>query len=306
MTKSANPSPYFLEEPSIQTVPMVFASPHSGRFYPAQFLQQSQLSHLELRRSEDAHVDDLFDFVPALGAPFIKANYARSYVDPNREPMELDATMFEDRLPSNANLNSERVAAGFGTIPRLAFLGKEIYDHKLSFEEESKRLRNVYQPYHQALATLIARTREKFSWAVLIDCHSMPSLKPLQSQRSQVRDSKIKKSVFVEDPDFILGDCYGESCSPLLTSLVEEQISSFGYHTRRNNPYSGGYCTRFYGCPDNNIHALQIEISRQLYWDEERHCLKQDSFIQLREHLRVICKSLVAIDLSDTIASAAE
>ena len=43
---------------------------------------------------------------------------------------------------------------------------------------------------------------------------------------------------------------------------------------RCNDPYSGGYTTRYYGNPENGIHTLQIEINRSLYMEEttiEKH-----------------------------------
>ena len=43
-----------------------------------------------------------------------------------------------------------------------------------------------------------------------------------------------------------------------------------GYSVRRNDPYAGGYITRHYGRPREGVHALQIEIARELYMDESR------------------------------------
>ena len=41
------------------------------------------------------------------------------------------------------------------------------------------------------------------------------------------------------------------------------------YTVSRNAPYAGGYTTRCYGRPKRGIHALQIEINRSLYMDEQ-------------------------------------
>src|SRR3546814_15400132 len=81
----------------------VFASPHSGVDYPDSFLAASRLDRLTLRRSEDSFVDELFGAAPDLGAPLLRALFPRSYVDPNREPFELDPAMFEDELPPYCN-----------------------------------------------------------------------------------------------------------------------------------------------------------------------------------------------------------
>jgi N-formylglutamate amidohydrolase len=38
-----------------------------------------------------------------------------------------------------------------------------------------------------------------------------------------------------------------------------------------NAPYSGGFTTGHYGCPQRQRHALQIEINRGLYMDERNY-----------------------------------
>src|SRR5437868_4859910 len=88
--------PFHLAEPGEQTIPLVCASPHSGRAYPAHFIQRSQLDRQALRRSEDSFVDEIFAAAPSLGAPLLCALFPRVYVDANREPFELDPMMFED------------------------------------------------------------------------------------------------------------------------------------------------------------------------------------------------------------------
>ncbi|MBV9539826.1 MAG: N-formylglutamate amidohydrolase, partial [Alphaproteobacteria bacterium] len=45
--------PFRIHRPFRQTVPFVFASPHSGRAYPQSFVTMSRLSATLLRRSED-------------------------------------------------------------------------------------------------------------------------------------------------------------------------------------------------------------------------------------------------------------
>lgn len=104
-------------EPAVQTLPFVYNSPHSGRCYPISFLESARLDSHEIRRSEDHFVDELFAAAPDIGAPLLKANFPRAYLDVNREPYELDPRMFEGTLPPYANIGSMRVAAwpGNGT-----------------------------------------------------------------------------------------------------------------------------------------------------------------------------------------------
>ena len=143
--------PIEVHQPARQTLPLVLSSPHSGEDYPEDFIAASRLDRLTLRRSEDSFVDELFAAAPALGAPLIRALFPRAYIDPNREPWELDPAMFEDELPAYANTGSPRVAAGLGTIARVVANGEEIYGRKLRFADAKARVERCYRPYHAAL-----------------------------------------------------------------------------------------------------------------------------------------------------------
>jgi N-formylglutamate amidohydrolase len=256
--EAGSPAAYEITRPARQTTPLVLASPHSGDRYPADFLKMAKLDHATLRLSEDCYVDELIAAGPSHGAPLLKALFPRVYVDANREAFELDPVMFEDRLPDAAITDSPRVAAGLGSIPRLAANDREIYGSKLRFAEAEQRIARCYRPYHAALAALMQETRERFGGCLLIDCHSMPSVGG-QSERDLGR-SRV---------DFVLGDCFGASCADAVTAAAETHLRKEGVNVRRNNPYSGGYVTQHYGRPTEGIHVLQIEINRSIYMDEQ-------------------------------------
>ena len=243
--------------PERRTVPLVFASPHSGRNYPTDFVAASALDPVALRRSEDSFVDELFAAAPRFGAPLLKALFPRAFIDPNREPFELDPAMFVDELPSYANSQSSRIAAGLGTIPKVVSNGREIYRAKLTFTEAAKRINVYYRPYHKALTALIDETVELFGFCVLIDCHSMPSVGGLLDP-----DAGRGRA------DFVLGDSFGNACEDRVTATVERALRAQGHSVIRNKPFAGGFTTRHYGKPSTGVHALQIEINRALYMDE--------------------------------------
>lgn len=246
--------------PPEQTVPLVFASPHSGREYPADFVASSRLDPAALRRSEDSFVDELFAGVTEHGAPLLAALFPRAFCDPNREPYELDPGMFSGSLPSHANIRSPRVAAGLGTIARVVASGAEIYGAKLPVAEAERRISAYYRPYHARLRQMMDATRTRFGWSLLVDCHSMPSV-----------GGPMDRDMGLSRVDVVLGDCFGAACSSLVTQTVEEVFRGLGYRVVRNTPYAGGFTTRHYGQPRGGSHALQIEINRGLYMDEERH-----------------------------------
>src|SRR5579883_3146136 len=129
----SDPPPVRVLRPVAQTVPLVFASPHSGRIYPPDFLALARLDALSLRRSEDSFVDQLFAAAPECGAPLLAATFPRAFCDPNREAWELDPAMFDEDLPTWVNSSSSRVSAGLGTIARIVASGEAIYRRKLRF-----------------------------------------------------------------------------------------------------------------------------------------------------------------------------
>lgn len=246
-------APFTLTRPKWGGAPVVFASPHSGREYPAEFVAAARLDPMGLRRSEDSFVDELFHDAPSHGAPLLAATFPRAFCDPNREPWELDPGMFAEALPAWVNTGSARVSAGLGTIARIVGSGESIYREKLAFSEAERRVRDFWQPYHDCLAGLIDETRDRYGACLLIDCHSMPA------------HGAIGRSGGV---DFVLGDAFATTCAPKITRLVEEVLSGLGYTVRRNDPYAGGFITRHYGRPRESVHALQIEIARPLYMNE--------------------------------------
>jgi N-formylglutamate amidohydrolase len=254
--------PFDLIEPASLLCPLVFSSPHSGNIYPERFLAEARLDAKTLRRSEDAFVDALFARVSELGAPLLRARFPRAYLDLNREPYELDPRMFEGRLPAFANTRSIRVAGGLGTIARVVGESHEIYARRIPVEEAIQRIERLYKPYHAALRSLLDRAHRIFGLAVLIDCHSMPSVS-LQGGTAGVITEKTVKA------DFIVGDRYGTSCDTTLIDAVEYELRHVGYAVRRNKPYAGGFITEHYGNPAGHFHSMQIEINRALYMDEK-------------------------------------
>ena len=265
--------PIVVARPERQTAPFIFASPHSGRLYPASFARQSRLDPVMLRKSEDAFVDELFAAVPDLGAPLIVARFPRAFVDANRAPGEIDPAMFDAPLASVIAPRTPRVAAGLGVIPRIVRDGVEIYGARLPAHEAHFRLEGFYRPYHAALARLVSETRALFGIAIVIDCHSMPP----PSRGS----------------DVVIGDCYGEAAAAELIVEAQRALAELGFAVARNTPYAGGYTTHLYGKPESGLHALQIEVSRALYLDEGRMA-KTAGFADCKERLSRFAARLMA------------
>ncbi|MCA0357157.1 MAG: N-formylglutamate amidohydrolase [Proteobacteria bacterium] len=265
---------------------LVFASPHSGNVYPDEMVAAVRLPLETLRASEDAFIDQVIARAPALGAAVVRARFARAYVDLNREPWEMDPAMFDGDLPDYAQGRTARVAAGLGTIPRVAGEGRPIYGRKLAFEEARARVELAHRPYHDALDRQLAAARAAHGAAILIDWHSMPAV-AARGQRTKGGGSC----------DIVLGDRFGAACSPKLTALVERELETLGYNVTRNAPYAGGYTTEHYGRPARRTHALQIEINRALYMDEVTRA-PTEGLAKLTAHAEALTRALAGLDLA--------
>lgn len=245
---------YRLIPPHRQTTPVIFASPHSGAGYEAAFLGQTLLNRQQIRSSEDAFVDRLFDMAPFHGAPLLAAEVPRAYLDLNRAPDELDPALIEGiaRAPHNP-----RVSSGLGVIPRVVAGGRAIYRGKLPLAVAEARIRRFWHPYHRALREMIEDTHGQFGQAVLIDCHSMPH----EAIDSHTRPGAVK-------PEVVLGDRFGAAAAPWVTEAVEFAFVAEGFRVARNTPFAGAFIAQSYGRPSGNRHVVQVELDRALYMDE--------------------------------------
>lgn len=250
---------------------VIFASPHSGSLYPEAFISSSVLSKNDLRRNEDAFIDELFSAAPDMGAPLLFARFPRCFVDVNRAPTDLCQAWLEDGA-----VGSIRANAGLGVIPTRLTETLDIYKKPLSVRCVRGRLATLYHPYHDALQGLIAESSLAFGHSLLIDCHSMPGFAPMGSRR----------------PDIILGDRFGVSCYPETINHLEMAFRNNNYSVGRNYPYAGGYVTSHYGKPLSGIEVVQIEVNRDLYLNPITLKRKR-GYDKLQANLAGIIKSII-------------
>ncbi|MDX1780399.1 MAG: N-formylglutamate amidohydrolase [Thalassovita sp.] len=241
--------------PEKRTTSVVFASPHSGRDYPASFLRGTILDQHMIRSSEDAFVDQLFDCAPSCGAPFLLAGAPRAYIDLNRSAEELDPALIEDVSGGGRN---PRIASGLGVVPRVVANGRPIYNGKISLSEAQKRINSYWVPYHQALQKLLDDSHARFGAAILIDCHSMPH---------EALDNIVRSGA--PRPDIVLGDRFGASAAAEIVDQIETAFMKAGLRVSRNTPFAGAYTAQHYGRPSRRQHTVQIEIDRSLYMNEQ-------------------------------------
>ncbi len=282
---------FVLSEPQVRSTPVIFASPHSGNAYPADFLEMSVQNPLQLRSSEDAFVDRLFSAAPDHGAPLLAAKLPRAFIDLNRGVNELDPAVIDGmgKAPNNP-----RVASGLGVIPRVVSNGRPIYNGKIPLAEAHRRISRYWRPYHDRLQLLVDQSRNRFGESILIDCHSMP--------REALENVPVIRG---RRPDVVLGDRFGASASPEVTDYVAQVFADAGFNVARNMPFAGAYVVQTYGRPPRGQHAIQVEIDRSVYMDEDR-IEPRDDFDQIHETISNVVKEVALFGAARAQRLAAE
>ena len=264
--------------------PVVFAAPHAGRQIPEALAEMARVDERALRSLEDPLVDRLIE---DCAVTVLSGQTARAFVDVNRDPAELDPLLIE-----GGDGRSARTRAGLGVIPRLTAAGEPIHRRRLSMAEAQTWLAIGHASYHAALADLMQAARRRHGRAVLVDWHSMPS----QAAEAEARRSGRR-------PDIVLGDLHGRACDPEITVRVRAVFEAHGRTVALNRPYAGGYVTQTWARPKEGFHALQVEIDRSLYLDEET-LEPHAGFAPLKAEVERIAEAL--IDLAAPRADAAE
>jgi N-formylglutamate amidohydrolase len=240
---SAPTPPFERHGPAQAQSPLVCSVPHAGRHYPPELLAASRVAPVILEQLEDRYADLLVRQLQDDGAIVIVARVARAWIDLNRGPDDLDV-----RLHGNvaSPRPSVRARAGLGLFPRR--VGRhDLWRSSLSPEEAQARIGRVHEPYHSAIDQALRCARERFGYAVLLDCHSMPPLRG--GDAAQI----------------VVGDLHRRAAGAGLAAHVAAIGHAAGHRTAVNAPYAGAYTLARHGRPAQEIHALQVEIDRSLY-----------------------------------------
>ncbi|MHA1546858.1 MAG: N-formylglutamate amidohydrolase, partial [Alphaproteobacteria bacterium] len=70
-------------------------------------------------------------------------------------------------------------------------------------------------------------------------------------------------------------------------------LRALGFSVVRNRPYAGGFITQSYGRPGDGFHALQIEINRSLYMNENT-LARHAGLPVLADRLRIFASDMIA------------
>lgn len=248
-----SPEPAFtFRSQTAPPVPVLVASPHSGRTYPSEMLEAARDPGVLRRRLEDRYVDKIAEHVSSeLGASLLVANAPRAMLDLNRSEHDVDWTMVGG-VPGQKGRgvpSTRRARSGLGLVPRRLPGTGELWRKPLPLERLNARINGIHRPYHEKIASELERLRDFWGFAILFDLHSMP---PIASHGSI---------------EFVVGDRFGASCASNVSCDIENSLRSHGRNVNRNRPYSGCYVLDRHGRPREGLHAVQIEICRSIYLD---------------------------------------
>ncbi|AVF34560.1 N-formylglutamate deformylase [Rahnella sikkimica] len=249
------------------TSPILISIPHAGTHLTPEVA--SGLSDAALPLSDtDWHIPRLYDFARALGASILVGQYSRFVIDLNRpsddKPLYTTATT--------------------GLYPDLLFDGRATFKPEMTPTDAQRQqyLDEIWQPYHQKIQSELARMKQDFGYALLFDAHSIASMIP------RLFDGQL--------PDLNLGTNSGESCAPELSEILEKTCQQQTRFTHvLNGRFKGGYITRAYGQPENDIHAVQLELAQVNYMEEiEPFSYSEDKAAELQALLKPLLAGMLA------------
>ena len=245
-------STYSLVNADAPKFPLLISVPHSGREYPSRLIDNLNVPASHLLRLEDRYADRLAASAIASGFPAIIAHKPRAWIDLNRSPSEIDPDMVAGMDSSQTPHISKKVRGGLGLLPRRLHGAGNLWRAKWQHQHVVDRIERDHEPYHARIQQILTQMHSVFGCAFLLDLHSMPSV--FDEKRRQI--------------SFVVGDRFGRSCDSRYAEMAAVHLRGDGHHVQTNHPYSGGYILERHGNPEGNVHALQIEVDRALYLDE--------------------------------------
>ena len=262
--------------------PILITVPHAGNIYPDLFIKNLKINLCEVRRIEDYQSNKILDQIDEQMADIIIAQCSRAVVDLNRSRNAIDHSMFTQVFEHEHVSEKQMIKYGLGVFPNKIF-GKTILKSPLPFSYAIHMLEQYYDHFHKSLNKQIMYLNNTFGFCYHIDLHTMPSKALLN---------------FKKEPDIVLGDNFGKSCSIELINYFQNVFQENGFTVEVNNPYAGGFITRNYGNPSKGVHTIQIEINIKIYMDENKLSLKDMNIIQ-----EIFAKIFNNLKLSDKIAA---
>lgn len=271
--------PFELTLPVSQARPLLVEIPHAGLALPDAVRSELVAHEDAALRDADIYVDKLYANAAKLGAALLVAKISRYVVDLNRAKDDVDAVTVSDH-PTPVGAQPR------GVVWRTTTDGRPILARPLTYQQLLSRFERYYIPYHEALRSTLEALRASFGYAIVLAGHSMPSL-----GRSMHSDPGARRA------DVVPGTCGRTSADRRIIDLVDAHFRAAGLSVRHDDPYKGGFTTSHYGRPKERWHAIQIELNRALYVDEQSCQIKRAEFDRLQRVLDELVEKLGALEL---------
>ncbi|CAN5786600.1 N-formylglutamate deformylase [soil metagenome] len=260
--------PYFLIEPTAEKVPIILSVPHSGIEFPDEIKAHYRDEIVRQPDDTDWFVHELYNFASSFGVTIIHAKYSRLVIDLNRDP-------HSKPLYTDGRIITE-------LVPKTDFLGGDIYIDKKHIPDDAeieRRLGNYYQPYYKKIESLLEERLNEFGKVLLWDAHSIRRFVPT-----------IRSEPF---PDMILGDNDEKSAGKEIIEIALSNLKNGKYGVNHNSPFKGGFITRSFGKPETGVHALQLEMTKTNYMDDDELTFNEERADEMRKVLRPVFEKLI-------------
>lgn len=276
-----DPAPFRVERPLAPT-PVVVEVPHAGLHVDPETLAFTTRGPARaIARDADLFMDRLARPVVRAGATLLVARWSRWVCDLNRGPDDFDGGAVAGGGPAPRPR---------GVVWRVSTDGQPLFDAPLPASELERRLARVHRPYHEALRALVDEARARHGFALVLSAHSMPA-------RAFVAGEPR--------PDLVPGSRGGTTADASVLRAVERCAQRAGLSLRHDDPYRGGHVTASLGRPAEGVHAVQLEVGRWLYVDEERNVLDAAGAARVSDLLASLAAALAELDPSRLRAGAA-
>jgi len=253
-----------LTQPKAAPSPVLVEVPHSGLQVPPEVESEIDATPSAMLRDSDIYVDQLYQRAPEHGATLLVSRVSRYVVDLNRGPDEVDSAAVP-KHPRGRHIPAR------GVVWRARTDGTPLLRKPLTVAQFARRIERFYEPYHQTLRDVAAQMREQHGHVVIVAAHSMPS-----TGRRMMGGRAVRRA------DIVPGTRGRSTADGRIIDLIDSHFREAGLSVKHDEPYRGGWTTSTYGAPKRGQHAIQIELNRALYVDEQTSEIKKTDFAQLQ------------------------
>ncbi|RQR35497.1 N-formylglutamate amidohydrolase [Burkholderia sp. Bp9143] len=213
--------------------PILVAAPHVGTAIPEAW-QALPAWHAVQKMRVDPGGARLREAAAARGMSCIAARM---------HPCVIDVNMAADHQSLSSELGRSALCRPHAPSGERLYGGMA----ELTEPEVRRRVRQYWQPYHDALATELKRLREIHGDVLLVVPHASSRLSPYR-YLSGASDCNV-------------GTNRGTSCDKLLVNTLTKSVQRGGRSWVVNGKLADAFAAQHYGMPAAGIHVVELEIA---------------------------------------------